>query len=303
MYSVKRKIVTAVVFTVALSANAFAQQIFKVSQYMEHSFIHNPAAVGANDVTTVGGVFRSQWSGIDGSPKTVLLFGDTYIPSKNTGIGAVLYSDKTGPTSRTGGNFNVSYSVKLDGEGKKKLMMGLGAEVLQFKVDKDKIAEYIPNDPLLASSGSTIKGDACAGIYLKTSKLSIGASAFQLLQPKLDFVKSSTNVDGKLYRHFFFNASYRIVTDEANVLLPHVEVRYQPNAPADYEAGIMLLHRDFIHVGVSAHYKQDYTIFAGIKIDHKFTIGYAYDLFLHPINTFDGGNGAHELSLRYFFIK
>src|SRR5436190_1084668 len=194
MYSVKIKIVTATVLTVALSVNAVAQQIFKVSQYMEHSFIHNPAAVGANDITTVGGVFRSQWAGIDGSPKTVILFGDTYIPSKNTGLGMVLYSDKTGPTSRTGGNFNISYSVKLDAEDKKKLMMGLGAEVIQFKVDKDKIAEYIPNDPLLASSGSTIKGDACAGIYLKTPKLSIGAAAFQLLQPKLDFVKSSTNV-------------------------------------------------------------------------------------------------------------
>ena len=303
MYPVKIKIVTAVVFTVALSANAVAQQVFKVSQYMENSFIHNPAAVGANDVTTVGGVFRSQWAGIDGSPKTVLVFGDTYIPSKNTGVGVVLYSDKTGPTSRTGGNFNVSYSVKLDGDDKKRLMMGLGAEVLQFKVDKDKIAEYIPNDPLLASSGATIKGDASAGIYLRTPKLSVGISAWQLLQPKLDFVKSSTNEEGKLYRHFFFTASYRIVTDEANVLLPHVEVRYQPNAPADYEAGIMLLHKDFIHVGVSAHYKQDYTIFAGLKIDHKFTIGYAYDLYNHPINIFDGGNGAHELSLRYCFIK
>jgi type IX secretion system PorP/SprF family membrane protein len=303
MYSIKIKIIATTLLTVALSVNAVAQQIFKVSQYMENSFIHNPAAVGAGAVTTVGGVFRSQWAGIDGSPKTMLLFGDTYIPSKNTGVGVVLYSDKTGPTSRTGGNFNISYSVKLDGDDKKRLMMGLGAEVIQFKVDKDKIAEFIPNDPLLASSGTTIKGDASAGVYLRTPKLSVGIAAFQLIQPKLNFVKSATNVDGKLYRHFFFTASYRIITDESNVLLPHAEVRYQPNAPADYEAGIMLMHKDFLHVGVSGHYKQDYTIFAGVKIDHKFTIGYAYDLYNHPLNTFDGGNGAHELSLRYCFIK
>ena len=302
MHSLKIKSLAVVLVTVVVSVPAIAQQVFKVSQYMDHSFIHNPAAVGANGVTTAGGVFRSQWSGIEGSPTTGILFADTYIDSKNTGLGIILYSDKTGPTSQSGGEFNVSYSVKLN-EKDAKLMMGLGAQVLQFKIDKSKIADFIPNDPLLASSATTIKGDASAGLYLKTPKLTIGVSARQILQPKLDFIKSSTNVEGMLYRHYFFNASYRIATDEANVLIPHFELRYQPNAPADYEGGIMLVHQDFLNFGVSIHHKQDYTVFAGVKINHKFTIGYAYDVYNTPIDTFDGGNGAHELSLRYFFTK
>src|SRR5258705_4872218 len=99
-------------------------------------------------------------------------------------------------------------------------------------------------------------------------------------------------------------ANYTIRTDESNVLIPHVEARYQPNAPLDYEGGIFLVHKDFFHFGVSAHYKQDYTIFTGLKIDHKFLIGYAYDIYNHPLNNaFDNGSGAHELLLRYFFIK
>jgi type IX secretion system PorP/SprF family membrane protein len=302
MRSIKIKSIAACLFISALTVKATAQQIFKISQYMENSFIHNPAAVGANGFGTVGGAFRSQWAGIDGSPKTVLLFADKYFDAQNTGAGIVLYSDKTGPTSRSGGELNLSYSVKLDEKGTK-LMLGLGGQVLQFKVDKDKIAEYIPNDPLLASSGSTVKGDASAGVYLHSPKFNIGISAKQLIQPKLNFIKSNTNEEGKLYRHFFLMANYNIRTDEANVLVPHVEVRYQPNAPVDYEGGIMLVHKDFLHFGVSAHYKQDYTIFAGLKIDHKFFIGYAYDAYIHPISIFDNGNGAHELSLRYSFIR
>jgi type IX secretion system PorP/SprF family membrane protein len=170
-----------------------------------------------------------------------------------------LYTDKTGPTSRSGGELNLSYSVKLDGKGTK-LMLGLGGQVLQFKVDKDKISEYIPNDPLLASSGSTIKGDANVGVYLHSPKFNVGISAKQLLQPKLNFVKTASNEDGKLYRHYFLVANYNIRTDESNVLVPHVEVRYLPNAPIDYEGGIMLVHKDFLHFGVSAHYRQDYTL-------------------------------------------
>jgi type IX secretion system PorP/SprF family membrane protein len=302
MHSLKIKSVAACLITAAMAVPATAQQVFKVSQYMENNFVHNPAAAGANDVTTVGGVFRSQWSGIAGSPQTIFLFGDTYFDAKNTGVGVVLYSDKTGPTSRSGGDIDFSYSVKLDDKGKK-LMLGLGAQVLQFKVDKDKIAEFIPNDPLLASSGSAIKGDASAGLYFKTPKLTIGFAARQLLQPKLNFIKSATNEEGKLYRHYFFNGSYRIRTDEDNVLIPHFELRYQPNAPADYEGGLLLEHKDLIRVGVSVHYRQDFTLFAGLKINHKFSIGYAYDTYNNPVNLFEGGNVAHELSLRYFFIK
>ncbi len=285
-----------------LTVGIKAQQVFKISQYADHNFVHNPAVAGAHGYTTVGGVFRSQWSGIAGGPQTIFVFGDTYFGSKNTGVGMVLYSDKTGPTSRSGGDLDFSYSVKLDDKDKK-LMLGLGAQVLQFKVDKDKIAEYIPNDPLLASSGTTIKGDASAGAYYTSSTLSVGVSARQLLQPKLNFVKSSTNEEGKLYRHYFFTTNYRWRTDESNVLVPHVEIRYQPSAPADIEGGVMLEHKDLLRVGVSAHYKQDYTLFAGVKINHKFLISYAYDAYLKPVGFFEGGNIAHELMLRYFFSK
>ncbi|MBS1511581.1 MAG: PorP/SprF family type IX secretion system membrane protein [Bacteroidetes bacterium] len=302
MFSINIKTITTAAAGMLLFGTAGAQQVFKISQYQENNFIHNPAAVGANGFTTVGGVFRSQWSGIEGSPRTVAFLGDTYIEKSKLGLGAQVFSDKTGPTSRNSAEIDASYSVPVDDKGTK-LMMGLGLQAIQFKVDKNAIAEYIPNDPLLASSASATKGDIAAGLYLHSEKFNVGISAKQILQPKLDFVKSSTNVDGKLYRHFFLVANYNIRTDEANVLVPHFELRYQPNAPVDYEGGVMLVHKDLITVGVSAHYKQDYTVFAGIKLDHKFSISYAYDVYNNPINTFDGGNGGHELMLRYFFKK
>jgi type IX secretion system PorP/SprF family membrane protein len=279
-----------------------AQQVFKISNYIDRSFIHNPAAVGANNMTTAGGAYRSQWSGIEGGPKTGVLFADTYFSSKNTGAGIVLYSDETGPTSRTGGDLAVSYSIKL-GSDNKRLMFGLGAQILQFKIDKAKIAESIPNDPLLASSGSTIKGDANAGVFYRSETLNVGFAARQLVQPKLDFIKSGTNPEGKLYRHYILNASYAIATDESNVLLPHAEMRFQPDVPVDVEGGVMLIHKDLLMFGLSAHYKQAYTIFAGVKIQHKFSINYAYDVYKTPVSEFESGFAAHEIMLRYFFAK
>jgi len=298
-----RKSYTILLF-IAISAftpEARSQQLFKLSQYAEHSFLHNPAAVGANGVATIGGAYRSQWTGIDGGPVTALLFADHYFSKMNTGMGIVLYSDKTGPTSRTGGELNLSYSVKLGGS--KRIMIGLGGQVIQFRVDKNKISASIPNDPLLASSGSAIKGDAQAGIYYRSNTLNIGISAKQLIQSKLNFIKTSANPNGRLYRQYFGSACYYIRTDEDNVLLPHIEVRYQPEAPVDYEGGVILYHKDMLHFGFSAHYRQGYTAFLGLKFMHKLSVSYAYDIYNKPLSSFETGNGAHEIMLRYFFNK
>jgi len=302
MRSLKIKTIAAVLFS-AMGFHAGAQQIFKVSQYMDRSFIHNPAAVGANGVGTIGGVFRTMWAGISGGPKTAIVFGDKYFATKNTGVGVILYTDQTGPTSRTGGELNLSYSIKLDGQEDKRLMMGLGAQVLQFKVDKDKVSQALAGDPLLLSSGSVIKGDASAGIFLRTPGLNLGVSVKQLIQPKLNLIKSTSNPEGMLYRHFFFTGSYNLKTDEDNTLIPHFEVRYQPNTPVDYEGGVVLDHKDIFSFGFSMHYKQEYTAFAGVKLAHQLSIGYAYDVYKNPLSSFEYGNTAHEISVRYFFTK
>ena len=106
-----------------------AQQIFSITQYMEHNFLYNPAAAGAGDHPSIGASYKKMWSGIDGGPQTTILFGDKYFSKKKIGVGIVLYDDKTGPTSREGGEINLSYSIPLKGE--KRLMFGLGGQFLQ----------------------------------------------------------------------------------------------------------------------------------------------------------------------------
>lgn len=280
---------------------AQSQQIFRISQYMQHNFLYNPAAAGANDEASIGASYRKMWAGIDGGPQTTILFGDKYFSKKKVGVAAVIYDDKTGPTSRTGGEVNLSYSVKLEGE--KRLMFGLGGQFLQYRINKDEIAKYIPNDPLLASAGSKFTGDAAAGVYLNTPDFNIGISVKQLIQSKLDFIKNNTNPQGKLYRHYFVAANYNYHVDEQNVLIPNVLLKYQPNAPVDFEGGVRLEHNDLVWIGFNYHYKQSYSAYAGLKIDHKVSIGYAYDQYQTPLSIFDNGGSAHELSLRYFFTK
>lgn len=303
MQTIKIKTYLLFCFTALTGITANAQQLYKVSNYMQHSFLTNPAAVGANGFATIGAAYRSQWASFDGGPTTAIVFGDTYFAKMKTGLGIILYSDKTGPTSRTGGELNLSYSVKFDNDNNKRLMIGIGGQLIQFKIDKSKIAGAIPNDPLLASSGTTLKADANAGIYYRSNTLNIGFAAKQLIQSKLGLIKTNSNPEGRLYRQYAATASYDFKVDEANVLQPHFEARYQPEAPLDFEGGLVLYHKDLFHLGGSYHYKQSYTLFAGVKLMHKFSINYAFDAYNTPVSAFETGYSAHEIMLRYFFVK
>ena len=96
----KHKILLAV-FTVIVSVSN-AQQLQTSSMYDLQGVIHNPSVAGTQENNIVGVSYRTQWSGISGSPRTATVFGSFDMPSFKMGIGGSIYQDKTGPTSRTG---------------------------------------------------------------------------------------------------------------------------------------------------------------------------------------------------------
>jgi len=299
------KSIVSLLVVSACSYQASAQQIFRLSQYTQHNFVYNPAASGAAENASIGVTYKKMWSGIAGGPKTILFYGDKYFEKMKTGISVVGYDDKTGPTQRTGGMINLSYSVKLN-EKDQRLMLGVGGSFLQYKIDKAELMKNpeLAQDPLVMNAAGTVtKGDASAGIYFNSPTLNLGVSAQQLIQTKLNYAKGAADSDGKLYTHYNFMGSYNWKTDDENVVVPNFLVKYQPNAPVDVEVGVRLEHADVFWVGANYHHQQYYSIFAGVKIDHKLAIGYAYDQYKTPLSIFDDGGGAHEISLRYFFMK
>lgn len=294
-----RKIIIAIAILSIQTAKA--QQTFRLSQYMQHNYLFNPAAAGAAANPSIGITYKKMWSGIDGGPQTTVLYGDNYFSKYKVGAAAVIYNDVTGPTSRSGGEIALSYAVPLS--DKRKIQFGLSGVLLQERLDKAAVEKYIPGDPILAGPGSWLTGDAAAGVYYTSSGLNLGFSVKQLIQSKLDLIKTATETEGRLYRHYYFMGSYNWRTDEDNVIIPNFLVKFMENAPVDIEAGARIEHKDLIWVGFNFHYKQDFSAFAGLKINHRYTIGYAYDQYKTPLSIFDAGGSAHELTLRYAFGK
>jgi len=101
---------------VILGTLANAQQLHFTSQYLQHNSMYNPAAAGIANKNMIGVSYRSMWSSFPGNPRTLMLYTDMALNKLNAGIGAYLYRDETGPTSRTGLQLAYSYHIKSRNE-------------------------------------------------------------------------------------------------------------------------------------------------------------------------------------------
>ena len=281
-----------------------AQQLTTFSLYDQHGLLHNPATAGAEKHGVIGASFRSMWSGIDGGPQTTIVFGSAYLSKLHLGLGGYVYNDVTGPTKRTGLEMAYAYHINMKNGGS--FSLGLEARLQQFSYDKDKLMQALGStDPVLGSSNTQFKADAGFGVAYNGTKFHAGVSVSQLLQSKLNFYTGNLTrkEEGKLYRHYYLHSSYGWKIDESSVITPNLLFIYLPNAPLEFQGGVRIDYRQLLWWGFALRLHQSWMISAGIKIHKKLNIGYCFDMFTTPLSTFDNGGNAHELMLRYDFLK
>jgi type IX secretion system PorP/SprF family membrane protein len=288
---------------ILFSVQAGAQQLMTSSHYDLQGSLHNPALAGVSGHSVIGASYRSMWSGIEGSPTTGMIYGSGYLAKAKIGVGAYLYSDVTGPTSRKG--VQTSYAYHIPMQNGAKFSVGLEARFQQFAIDKTLLQESLGNDPVLAGAGNRFKGDAGVGVSYTGKKLQVGASVSQLIQSKLDFYTGSLSrsEEARLYRHFYLHGSYQWQVDGNTKIIPHFLMIYLPNAPAEFQAGARVEHRELFWWGLSMRARQSWMLSAGVKVQKKLTLGYSFDIYSTPLSVFDKGPNAHEVILHYDFLK
>lgn len=90
---------------------ATAQQDPQYTQYMYNMSVVNPAYAGIKENLNVGVLYRDQWSGFRGAPKTFTFFAHSPVGEK-TGLGLSAIADENGPVKET--NVYADFSYRLD---------------------------------------------------------------------------------------------------------------------------------------------------------------------------------------------
>jgi type IX secretion system PorP/SprF family membrane protein len=286
-----------------IAVQAKAQQLQTSSLYDLQGIYHNPSVAGTQTTNLVGVSYRTQWSGISGSPKTATVFGSFGMPNHNIGVGGYVYRDETGPTSRTGVALQFAKHIPTNNGGV--FSLGLEARGLQFSLDRAKLISTLGSDPALGTAETKFKFDAGFGISYTGKRLQVGAAASQLVQSKLGFYTGNLGAgeSARLYRHYYFHGSYKWNVDDATTLTPNILFIYLPNAPLEVQGGVRVEHKEVFWWGVGYRAKQSFILSAGLNINKKFTVGYAFDIYQTPLSVFDGGSNAHEVLLRFNLAK
>ena len=291
---------------------ALAQQQAQYSQYMNNNYLLNPGATGVEDYIDVKFSYRTQWVGLEGAPKTYYAsisssLGKWRSTPKRTirdrlrpfhAVGGLVYSDVTGPTSRTSAYASYAYNAVLT----RTIRVALGASVgmQQFAVDGQQLHFYDPTT--VAASAASRVFDASVGLWVYSPDFYFGVSGAQLLGNKLDFSYGANQMGvgapgNSLKRHYFATAGVRVPLSDDWSLVPSVLLKAVSPSPLSLDINAKLKYRDLLWAGVSWRAFDAVVAMVGVSYE-QVTLGYSYDAGLSELAGYHGGSHEVLLGLR-----
>jgi type IX secretion system PorP/SprF family membrane protein len=286
----KKLILIIVLFT---SLSGFAQQDVLFSQYMFNKLTINPGYAGSREVFSTDLVYRYQWVGIEGAPKTLSLSMHSPLRNDHIALGGYIYSDQIGPTIDQGALVTYAYRINLP---KGKLSFGVQAGIKYNTIDWNMIQLEDPDFVFQGDPKSKIIPDANVGIYYYSNRMFAGISSKQLLQNEYGMV----TVDGqktysKLLRHFYGMAGVAVPVSDMVIFRPSVLVKYVANAPWQMDLNASFLFNDLFWIGMTYRTDGDLVFMTEIKVSRKYRIGYSYDVNVKDRINYN--SSSHEIRL------
>jgi len=289
-----------IVFTIAIAGQqAMAQQEAMYSQYMFNTLAVNPAYAGSRNVTSATALYRDQWIGIEGAPRTATFTIDMPVDAKKIGLGFQVFNDRIGITNTTGGFISYAYRIRMEHAT---LAFGLQGGASQYRADFNSVALNTgsPSDLAFGQNINKTLLDFGAGIYYSTDKFYLGFSSPQLLNNKLsDLTVQTDNSFAGQTMHLFLATGYVFSIAPDLKLKPSVLFKAVSGAPLEADLNATLWIKDAIAVGFQYRTEADISAMIEFQVSSQIRIGYAYDRSTSDLVQFN--SGSHEIMLRYEF--
>lgn len=278
-----------------------AQQLPVFTQYIFNKYIFNPAVTGTEDNFSATANYRYQWQGITDAPRTYIMSVHGPHKFKSFGLGGALYTDVTGPTSKTGMYLSYAYHAQMNKD--MKLSLGLSGGLMQYRVDGTKVNLADPGDLTLPNSLLTrMVPDFGFGAYLYGKKFFCGLSVPQFIQAKLDFSDDGTQTLSNLSSHLYFNAGYTFKVNREFSLEPSMMMRYGYPVIPQFDFAAKGVYKENYFIGIMGRTQNGLSVLLGFQSTNgKFNFGYAYDV--NTVGLASYSTGSHELMMKATFGK
>jgi len=258
----------------------------------------NPAYAGSAEVMTVSSIYRQQWQGIEGAPRTATVFGHTPFSNNRGGLGLSLTNDRIGMTNSMYAKINYAYRVKL--KKYNTLSLGLNVSVEHSRLDwnKAKLIDVV-DDNLPIGQPSLSNANVGMGLYYQTPKFYLGASAPYLLKNAL-YENSVLGLDNfQKFRHIYFMGGTIFPIGGKTIFKPSALVSYIPNAPIGIDFNANFLFANTIWIGASYRLRTAVSGLLQFQVSKQLKVGAAYDYILNDLSV--NNIGTFEIMIEYVF--
>jgi type IX secretion system PorP/SprF family membrane protein len=294
-----KKIILFISFLFYISTVS-AQQDPEYTHYMYNMNVINPAyATGTPLMMNFGGLYRTQWVGAIGAPKTFTFFGHTALSDKIE-VGLSLVSDDIGDGAKKETNAYADFAYVLNLGGKNKLSLGLkaGFSALQSNFNGFMLQSgNAATDAAFAEDINVTKPNIGVGAYYFTDKFYIGLSAPNLLKSKQIEEKSGLNAYGSEEIHTYLTGGYVFQLNDMWKIKPASMAKFVKGAPVAVDITANVLYNEKFELGAAYRINDSFSALANVNVTPSLRIGYAYDYTLSNLGQFN--SGTHEIMLLF----
>jgi type IX secretion system PorP/SprF family membrane protein len=283
-----------------LGTALMAQQDPQFSQYMFNLLALNPAYAGSSDRISLKALSRHQWVGFEGAPATQTLTIHSPVWHESFALGGTIMRDAHGPITQYTFMVDAAYRIFM---GDQKLAFGLkgGLNLLQGKFTElnpqtagDQVFQQDVNSKLDPQFGF--------GMMWYSDRHYLGLSTPKLLRTEFFQTDSLAFVSSPGQRpHYFLTGGYVFDLGLYHKFKPTFLLKAVQGAPVSFDLSANVLFYEKFWLGAMYRHKDSVGLMAQYHITDDFTAGYAYDLTLSPLRSYNGG--SHEIMLGFEFGK
>ncbi len=291
-----KKIAIFLIFSFLFFTDIFAQQDPQYTQYMYNMNVVNPAYAGSRGTLSLGLLGRTQWTNVDGAPKTFTF--DAHAPlGRKVGMGFSVIADEIGPVKEQNIYVDFSYTLTTSDEGR--LAFGLKGGVTLQDIDFLSIElPQDPNDPLFEDNVNETYPNFGAGIYYYTDKFYVGFSVPNILKSTHFEKEGGIITEASEEMHYFLTSGYVFNFSNTLKFKPSVMLKGANSAPVSVDLNANFLMYDRLELGGSYRIGDSLSALINFAVTPDFRIGYAYDYTISDFSSLSPG-GSHEFILLY----
>lgn len=284
-----KKLIIILILLIAIQTQG--QQDPQYTQYMYNMSVVNPAYAGSKENLSFGLLYRTQWTGLDGAPKTGTFFGHMPVTEK-IGAGLSVISDAIGPIKETNAYADVSYTLRLEGENR--LAFGIKAGATFHDLGLGSVDLIDANDPYFKDV-SGVTPNIGAGVFYYTNNYYLGFSVPNILSSvKLDAEGTEYGTETS---HYFLTGGYVFQVSQNTKLKPSFMVKSAFSAPTSFDVNLNALFYEKFEIGASYRLDDSFSGLVNFAITPNVHIGYAYDYVTSDIKRY--APASHEIILLF----